>query len=150
LLASRVTGPLIAHAVTERVFRRSFVSVFSPQHPPGEAELRQHWQVLRRHDGARLSHRLSHYMGDRKRNATRWEAALEHERVPLHFIWGMADPRSGAHIAHEIRHRLPAAELVALGDVGHYPQIEVPELVAQEIVEIGALGLETRQGNGGD
>jgi pimeloyl-ACP methyl ester carboxylesterase len=133
LLASRITGPLVAHTVTERVFRRSFTTVFSPQHPPGDAELGWQWQVLQRRGGARLSHRLSHYMGDRKRNATRWEAALERERVPLRFIWGMADPRSGAHIAREIRHRLPAAPLVEL-DVGHYPQIEVPELVAQEII----------------
>lgn len=134
LLASRITGPLVARAVTERVFRRSFTSVFSPQHPPGETELRRQWQVLQRRGGAQLSHRLSHYMGDRKRHATRWEAALERERVPLRFIWGMADPRSGAHIAREIRHRLPAAALVELDDVGHYPQIEVPELVAQEII----------------
>jgi pimeloyl-ACP methyl ester carboxylesterase len=134
LLASRVTGPVVARAVSERVFQRSLSSVVSPQHPLGEQELHQHWQVLERRGGARLAHRLSHYMGDRKRHATRWEAALEHERVPVRFIWGMADPRSGAHIAREIRHRLPAAALVALDDVGHYPQLEAPELVAQEII----------------
>ena len=134
LLANRVTGPLAARAVRERVFRRSFASIFSAQHPIGAAELREHWQVLQRRGGsAQLSHRLSHYMTDRKRYAARWEAALETERVPLRFIWGMADPRSGAHIAREIRRRLPAARLVALDDVGHYPQLEVPELVAHEI-----------------
>jgi pimeloyl-ACP methyl ester carboxylesterase len=135
LLANRITGPLVARAVSERVFRRSFASIFSLQHPIGAAELRQHWRVLqRRGGGAELSHRLSHYMADRKRHAARWEAALESERVPLRFIWGMADPRSGADIALEIRRRLPAAPLVALDDVGHYPQVEVPELVAQEII----------------
>jgi pimeloyl-ACP methyl ester carboxylesterase len=134
LLANRITGPLVARAVRERVFRRSFASIFSAQHPIDAAELRQHWQVLQRRGGSvRLSHRLSHYMADRKRYATRWEAALESERAPLRFIWGMADPRSGAHIAHEIRRRLPATPLVALDGVGHYPQLEVPELVAQEI-----------------
>lgn len=134
LLANRMSGPLVAHAVTERVFRRSFTSVFSPQHPLGEAELRRHWRVLQRRGGARLSHRLSHYMIDRKRHANRWEAALESNRGPLLFIWGMADPRSGAHIAAEIKRRLPAAQLVALEGVGHYPQLEVPELVAEAII----------------
>jgi pimeloyl-ACP methyl ester carboxylesterase len=134
LLANRITGPPVAHAVTERVFRRSFTSVFSPQHPPEEAEVGEHWRVLQRRGGAKLSHRLSHYMGDRKRHATRWESALETERVPRRFIWGMADPRSGAHIAREIRIRLPAAPLVALDDVGHYPHLEVPELVGPAII----------------
>ena len=135
LLASRVTGPLAARAVSERVFRKSLASVTSPQHPLGEQELHQHWQVLQRRGGsAQLSHRLSHYMTDRKQQATRWEAALESERVPKRFIWGMADPRSGAHVAQEIRHRLPAAPLVALDDVGHYPHLEVPEVVAQEVM----------------
>ncbi len=134
LLASRIAGPLVARAVSERVFRKSLASVISPQHPLGEHELHQHWQVLERRGGAQLSHRLSHYMPDRRRHATRWEAALEHQRVPLRFIWGMADPRSGAHIAREIRRRLPAAPFVGLDDVGHYPQLEVPEPVAQEIM----------------
>ena len=135
LLANRITGPLAARAVSERVFRRSLASVTSPQHPFGEQDLHQHWQVLQRRGGsAQLSHRLSHYMADRKQHATRWESALESGRVPKRFVWGMADPRSGARVAQEIRHRLPAAPLVALDDVGHYPQLEVPELVAQEIM----------------
>jgi pimeloyl-ACP methyl ester carboxylesterase len=134
LLASRITGPLAARAVSERVFRRSFASVFSPQHPPADDEVGEHWRVLQRHGGAHLSHRLSHYMGDRKRHATRWESALESEGVPKRFIWGMADPRSGAHIAHEIRRRLPGVPLVALDDVGHYPHLEAPELVGPAII----------------
>ncbi len=135
LLANRITGPLAARAVRERLFRRSLASVTSPQHPLGEHELHQHWQVLQRRGGSsQLSHRLSHYMADRKQNATRWEAALESERVPRRFIWGMADPRSGAHVAQEIRRRLPGAPLVALDNVGHYPHLEVPERVAQEII----------------
>jgi pimeloyl-ACP methyl ester carboxylesterase len=142
LLSNRIAGPLIARALGERVFRRSFTSVFSPRHPLSDAELHQHWRTLERRGGARLAHRLSHYMGDRKRHATRWEAALEGERVPLRFVWGMADPRSGAHIAREIRHRLPAAALVDLDDVGHYPQVEVPELVAQEIIKGHVPGVE--------
>jgi pimeloyl-ACP methyl ester carboxylesterase len=134
LLANRFTGPIVARIVNERTFRRSFASIFSAQHPIGEAELREHWRILERRGGsARLSHRLSHYMDDRKRHAARWEGALENRGIPLRFIWGMADPRSGAHVAHEIRRRLPAVPLVALSDVGHYPHLEVPAIVATEL-----------------
>jgi pimeloyl-ACP methyl ester carboxylesterase len=134
LLASRVAGPIVARAVGERVFRKSFASIFSERHPIGEAELHEHWCVLQRRGGsARISHRLSHYMGERQRHAARWEAALESARVPLYFVWGMADPRSGAHLAEEILRRVPGAALSPLPDVGHYPQLEVPKLVAPEV-----------------
>jgi pimeloyl-ACP methyl ester carboxylesterase len=134
LLANRVSGPIVARVATERTFRRSFASIFSAEHPIGEAELHEHWLVMQRRGGsARVSHLLSHYIDDRRRHAVRWEAALEHTHAPLRFIWGMADPRSGAHIAREIRRRLPEARLIALADVGHYPHLEVPTVVAQEI-----------------
>jgi pimeloyl-ACP methyl ester carboxylesterase len=134
LLAGRLTGPIVARAVTERTFRRSFESIFSAEHPISEAEIQEYWRVLERRGGsAGLTHRLSHYMGDRKQHADRWEIALENARCPISFIWGMADPRSGAHIAEEIRRHLPLAPLVELLDVGHYPQLEVPAAVASEI-----------------
>jgi pimeloyl-ACP methyl ester carboxylesterase len=134
LLAGRLTGPIVARAVTERTFRRSFESIFSEGHPIGEAEIHEHWRVLERQGGsARLSHRLSHYMREREQNADRWETALEKANCPISFIWGMADQRSGAHIAEEIRRRLPLASLVELPDVGHYPQLEAPGDVAREI-----------------
>jgi pimeloyl-ACP methyl ester carboxylesterase len=134
LLANRLTGPIVARAVTERTFRRSFASVFSAEHPISDTETREHWKVLqRRGGGARLTARLLRYLDDRRQNATRWEAALVNTRVPLRFVWGMADPRSGAHIAAAIRRRLPNAPLLELWDVGHYPQLEVPADVASHI-----------------
>jgi pimeloyl-ACP methyl ester carboxylesterase len=45
----------------------------------------------------------------------------------------MADTVSGPLIAEQIRARIPTAGLVELPDVGHYPQIEVPQRVAEEI-----------------
>jgi pimeloyl-ACP methyl ester carboxylesterase len=134
LLAGRLTGPIVARAVTERTFRRSFESIFSEAQPIGTAEIHEHWRVLERRGGsARLSHRLSHYMREREQHADRWETALEEAHCPIGFIWGMADRRSGAHIAEEVRRRLPLASLVELPDVGHYPQLEVPADVAREI-----------------
>jgi pimeloyl-ACP methyl ester carboxylesterase len=133
LLASRVAGPLVARAVNERIFARSFASIFSERHPIDEAELHEHWRVIQRRGGARLSHRIARYLGERERHAARWETALERARVPLRFVWGMADPRSGARVADAIRRRVPSAQLVALSDVGHYPQLEVPDAVAREI-----------------
>jgi pimeloyl-ACP methyl ester carboxylesterase len=78
-------------------------------------------------------HRLLQYIPERACHHSRWESALEHSRVPLHFIWGMADPVSGAPVAAQIVRRIPSAHVVALDDVGHYPQLEVPDRVLAEL-----------------
>jgi pimeloyl-ACP methyl ester carboxylesterase len=133
LLAHRVLGPLVNAFVTESVFRRNFAAIFSRAHPVGEEELRQHWQSITRRDGVRNYHRIMQYQHQRRQHRRRWVEALEQTRVPLRFLWGMEDPVSGAHVAQLIRQRLPEAEFVALEDVGHYPQLEVPDVVAERI-----------------
>jgi pimeloyl-ACP methyl ester carboxylesterase len=72
-------------------------------------------------------------MRERRTNAAPWEGALERTSVPLHLVWGTADPRSGAHIAEHAKQRIPGLGVVALDDVGHYPQLQVPEHVATAI-----------------
>lgn len=139
LLRKPLAGPLISALANERMFRRNFVAVFSPRHLPAREELNQHWRVLARRGGHRLAHRLIHYIADREQHCRRWEGAIESTRVPLQFVWGMADPVSGAHVAERIRARLPQARLVELTDVGHYPQLEVPERVLPEILRMTNL-----------
>jgi pimeloyl-ACP methyl ester carboxylesterase len=134
LLAMPVVGAATARLVGFRGFARGLASVFSERHPVSEEELREHWRVLARRGGtAPIAHRLSQYLHERVEHAERWEAALEQTSVPPRFVWGMADPRSGAHILERIRKRVPRAALVELDDVGHYPQLEVPARVADEI-----------------
>ena len=134
LLATPGVGAAVARLVGFRGFARGMSSVFSKEHPISDEELREHWRVLARREGtAPITHLLARYMQDRKENAPRWETALEETSVPLRFVWGMADPRSGAHVAERLRERVPHATLVELSDVGHYPQLEVPARVAEEI-----------------
>jgi pimeloyl-ACP methyl ester carboxylesterase len=135
LLAKPLLGPLLARAVTERIFARSISSVISPAHALGREDLRAQWNVVRRAGGLGATPRLLRYMDERAQNARRWEGALERADVPLHLVWGMADPRSGAHIAEQVRRRAPRVRVVELPDVGHYPHLEVPEAVAEAIAE---------------
>jgi pimeloyl-ACP methyl ester carboxylesterase len=39
------------------------------------------------------------------------------------------DPVSGRHLADRYRELVPAADVVVLEGVGHYPQLEAPESV---------------------
>jgi pimeloyl-ACP methyl ester carboxylesterase len=134
LLAKPIVGPLVARATTERAFARSFSSVFSSRHPIVDSEVREHWQVLqRRGSSVPISPRLIGYIAERKLHAARWEGALERGDPQTTLLWGMSDPRSGPHIVEHVRQRVPTARIRPLPDVGHYPQLEVPKLVADEV-----------------
>ena len=142
VLAMPLLGPLVARVARERLFSRSLSSVFSERHPIAREELNAHWLILQRRGGTvPVLPRLVSYLKERRVNALRWERALEGHDRRLSFVWGMADPRSGAQLADHIRRRLPTAPFVALDGVGHYPHLEVPEVVANEIVAaFGASG----------
>jgi pimeloyl-ACP methyl ester carboxylesterase len=89
----------------------------------------QMWRAMSRDDGQRIGHLLIHYITDRERHELRWVTALEQTDVPLSFVWGMLDPVSGAHMAQRIAERLPAAPMLAMADVAHWPQLEAPDRV---------------------
>jgi pimeloyl-ACP methyl ester carboxylesterase len=121
-------GPQIAAAINEELF----VASLGPTFPDGydvAGDGAAIWRSMERDDGIRIVHKLIRYMVDRRENEKRWTGALETTEVPLRFVWGMLDPVSGAHMAERIRERRPDADLVALDDVAHWPQLEAPERV---------------------
>jgi pimeloyl-ACP methyl ester carboxylesterase len=92
------------------------------------------WRAMSRDDGQQNMHLLTRYIRDRAIHRERWVTALQDTDVPVAFIWGMLDPVSGAHMAERIRERMPQAPFQALDDVGHWPQLEVPQRVAAAVL----------------
>jgi pimeloyl-ACP methyl ester carboxylesterase len=135
LLQRPVVGFLVARGMSESQFSKGLAEVFGPEHQPTRQELHQHWETVARRGGSKNYHRLIKYIPDRAANKQRWEAALEQSTLPIRFVWGMADPVSGAQMVEVIRERRPGADIVELADVGHYPQLEAPERVAAAIIE---------------
>jgi pimeloyl-ACP methyl ester carboxylesterase len=133
LLSQPLVGPLLGRLVNERLFARNLAAVFSASHPLQPETAHDYWTAFQRRVTSPHMHSLLQYIPERARHHARWEDALERSRVPLRFIWGMADPVSGAPVAAQIRAHNPAAHVVALEDVGHYPQLEVPERVLSEL-----------------
>jgi pimeloyl-ACP methyl ester carboxylesterase len=83
--------------------------------------------------GTAVQHRLLRYIDERVTHAQRWTTALENYPGPTLFIWGPADPVSGAHVLPRLRQRLPHARIAVLDGepaIGHYPQLENPPAVA--------------------
>lgn len=133
LLQQPVIGPLIARLLSEGSFGKAFAEIFGPEHQPSAADLHQRWLSVARRQGSRNYHRLIRYIPERRAHAPRWEDALEATKTPIRFVWGMADPVSGAHMAEVVRRRRPGADLVELAGIGHYPQLEAPERVIEAV-----------------
>jgi len=124
-------GPLLARLTTETTFTRTLRGILG--RPVSDEALHDMWTASHHNHGARVQWRLLRYIDDRRTHAERWRTALETYPGPTLFIWGPADPISGAHVLPRLRERLPGAEFVVLDELpatGHYPQVENPEAVA--------------------
>jgi len=126
-------GPQLSAALTEEALLAALRPTFAEGYDAA-ADSAAIWRALSRDGGHRILHLLIRYMKDRREHETRWIGALEATDVRLAFVWGMLDPVSGAHMAERIRERLPRAPFVALDDVGHWPPLEAPALVAEALL----------------
>jgi pimeloyl-ACP methyl ester carboxylesterase len=126
-------GPQISARITQELWTLALAPTFADSYDAA-GDSADIWRSMARDDGHRIVHRLIRYMRDREVNGERWVGALEGTDVPLAFVWGMLDPVSGAHMAQRIRERLPAAPLLALEDVGHWPALEAPARVASAVL----------------
>ena len=125
-------GPLVSRLINEPLFRRRFAAIFGPATQPTAEELHDFWLLVNHDDGARLAHKLIHYMRERRRHRDRWVSALQETEVPLRFVVGPLDPVSGLHMAERYRELVPEPDVVLLDGIGHYPQLEDPAGVARE------------------
>ncbi len=133
LLHMPLVGALISQVLSKRTFKKRFASIFSKSHPISESELEQYWQAVSSRGGVKITHRIIRYLSERRKFRSRWENTLESSSTPIRFIWGLEDPVSGRSISEQIPGRIPDADLIELPGVGHYPQLEVPQVVREII-----------------
>jgi pimeloyl-ACP methyl ester carboxylesterase len=127
-------GPKISAMVTEELYIGGLRPTFAEGYDAtGDSE--DIWEATSRDGGERIGHLLIRYISDRAEHGARWTGALEATAVPLRFVWGMLDPVSGAHMAAQIRARVPGAPFLALEDVAHWPPLEAPERVAAALLD---------------
>ncbi|GAY13407.1 alpha/beta fold hydrolase [Mycobacterium sp. shizuoka-1] len=120
-------GPILARLTNERGFVRGFAELFSAQHPLTDDEARAQWALMARDDGQRILHLLCAYLNERVRFAARWHGAVRDWGKPLGFLWATGDPVATTNVLAGLRELRPAAEVIELPGIGHYPQIEVPD-----------------------
>ena len=130
LLASRL-GPTIGPwFFNERLFERSMRSIVRRfEH----FDVHEHYEIVTSNHGASAMPLLLRYIDERARRGARWENAIRRTTRPLAFVWGLADPISGAHMLEWATAAAPRARVTALSGTGHYPQLEDPDAVVEAI-----------------
>jgi pimeloyl-ACP methyl ester carboxylesterase len=136
-----LAGPLgstFARLTSERGFRVQFGRIFSDAHPLSADEAADQWELLSTGGGNRIMHLLIRYMDERRRLAERWHGAFRDWGGDVHLAWGMSDPVATPAVLAGLRELRPGVPVRELPDVGHYPQVEVPEAVAAALTGLGA------------
>ncbi|XP_071487358.1 mesoderm-specific transcript protein-like [Diadema antillarum] len=116
------------------LFKRSLSEVFGKKTQPTEEEFMDHWALMRYNDGHRVTHLLINYLRQRYANRDRWVHALSETAIPLHIIFGPADPVNPYDPFYLTYTKLVPNSGVSLLDshISHYPHLEVPEVYVAE------------------
>ncbi len=120
-------GPILSRLSSESSFVRGFGRLFSTDHPLTEHEGQAQWALWSYNGGHRIAHLLISYLDERVRYAPRWHGAVRDWPKPLSFLWALDDPVATTNVLDGLRELRPAATVVELPGVGHYPQVEVPD-----------------------
>lgn len=127
-------GWLVARLSNEAKFSAGMRQIFGPHSKPTAEEMHAFWCLFSESGGHRQAHRLIRYVLDRRKHRERWVGALQKTPVPLRLVNGPEDPVSGAHMAARYRELVPNPDIVSLPDIGHYPQVEAPDAVADAVI----------------
>ncbi len=128
-------GFLVGLLMNRKSFGQSISEVFGPDTQPSAAELDEFWTLISHKGGNRLTHKLLHYIADRRAHQQRWEAALVAAQDRIGLINGALDPVSGRHAYDKWCEVVPRARHHLIPMVGHYPQVEAPTEVASKALE---------------
>src|SRR5580658_5710563 len=135
LLRSRL-GPLAARLSSERSFRAQFRRIFSHAHPLTPEEAEDQWALLAHNRGHRILDRLTFYLHERVRFAPRWHGGLRDWPGRLELAWAMRDPVCIKAVLDAVLELRPGTPVVRFTELGHYPQIEEPDAIAEAVTRI--------------
>ena len=129
-------GALAARLSNKTRFSREFGKLFSANHPLSADEADAQWALITNNGGHRIAHLLISYLDERERYAERWHGAVRDWPKPLSFLWALDDPVATINVLDGLRELRPAADVVELPGVGHYPQVEVPEVFTRAALSL--------------
>lgn len=128
-------GPLMVSFMSKSTLARSFRRIFGPNTAPTSGEINQFWKLIQENRGKRCIPGLMQYMEERRQQRERWVPPLLEGLIPVRLINGPEDPVSGRHLAEHLLNLNPAADIVYIKGIGHYPQIEAPNDVIRHVLD---------------
>ena len=134
LLRIPVLGTLTGRLASWRLFRNQYPLVYADPESFSSEHYREQWSLILHNHGRRTMAKVAGYMRERERRGQRWTRPIEQSRLPMQVIWGLSDPIAVPEIADRLEERNPSAAFHRLQGVGHYPQLEAPEVVAGHIL----------------
>ncbi len=90
-------------------------------------------ELLMRDHGINRLAAQSNYMRERYIHADRWVGAIE-KFEPLRIVWAADDPVANIGIGRELSERAKQASYVEIKGVGHFPNAEAPDKIAEQIL----------------
>jgi pimeloyl-ACP methyl ester carboxylesterase len=86
-------------------------------------------------DGALVMSNIVRYLLERKEFYDRWVGTLANfHSAPMTVLWGKDDPVAIEPMSNRIKAWRPETDLYKLKGVGHWPSIEVPDVIAEAII----------------
>ncbi|MDX1802429.1 MAG: alpha/beta hydrolase [Alcanivorax sp.] len=137
LLLSPV-GPLLARLTSKKRLAANLTAVFGPDTPPSDEEIDTFYTLASQNGGLAVTPKLLTYMPQRRRHRQRWVGALCNTPLPVKLINGPQDPVSGGHMVSHYRDLVPDADITLLKGIGHYPQMEDPQMVVDAYLKFRA------------
>lgn len=131
LLRIPLLGRLVARFSSWKVFRYQYPKVYAEPEQFDEQHYLDQWALILHNQGRKTLAKVAGYMRERVKRGNRWLGPLERTEIPVHLIWGSKDPIAIPAIANRLVHRHPGIRLSVLDGIGHYPQLEAPEQVAE-------------------
>jgi pimeloyl-ACP methyl ester carboxylesterase len=129
-------GPVAARLANRRMFVRGFAELFGAAHPLSADEADAQWALLSHDNGHRIAHLLIAYLDERVKYASRWHGAVRDWPKPLGFLWGLDDPVATPNVLDGLRELRPSAAVIELPRIGHYPQVEVPDVFTEQALQL--------------
>ncbi|WP_074407966.1 MULTISPECIES: alpha/beta fold hydrolase [Aquimarina] len=126
---------LVLRLFNEKKFEKNFSILFGKNTKPTKEEIKELWILINYNNGKQIMGKLLHYISERKQYGKHWVDMLEKTIIPQKLINGIADPVSGLPVVKKYIERIRNAKVVELANIGHYPQIEAPDLVYCSIKE---------------
>ncbi len=129
LMISRF-GHLVTRFFSKKTLDKTLRKIFAENTQPSSQLIDDYWQLIRHKNGLRVLHKTVYYLKERRLYAQRWQNILQQTQVPVRLIWGTdeSDTISGKDTVTKYQALVPQADVISLPQIGHYPQLEAPQL----------------------